>query len=96
MAIVRQRLQIGHLVFELCAFLFCSRQLTLKLTLKVNKLRGYPFSQGSPFEGTQIQKVIIEIGPFMFALSYSHSSYHYKHTDISITIHTKNVSTDVL
>jgi hypothetical protein len=49
--------QIGHLMFKLSALLYFSRQMTLKLALKVNELRGCLFLKGSAYEGAQIEKL---------------------------------------
>jgi hypothetical protein len=43
-------------MFELCTFLYFSRQITLKLTLKVNEFRGHIFVKGSPYGDAQTSR----------------------------------------
>jgi hypothetical protein len=61
-------MQIGHLVFELSAFLYISRRMTLKVTFKVKEFQ-VNYLKSSPYEDAQINKEIAQIGSFMFELS---------------------------
>jgi predicted methyltransferase len=59
-------MQIGHFVFELCACLHFSQQ----VTLEVNEFHGHLNLKGSPSENAQTKKEIVKISPFW--TSYLH------------------------
>jgi hypothetical protein len=65
--IVKKWMQTERVAFELSAFLYFSRQSTLKLTFKVNAFCGHLFINSSPYEGAQTKKEV-QIRPFLCEL----------------------------
>jgi hypothetical protein len=81
-------LQIGHLVFELSAFLYYSRWTTLKLTSKANEFRGHLFLEGRPYVAEQNKKVNLK-WTLLFRVIHIPQIVAYRQTFTSTTIHAK-------